>query len=180
MSDQSLQEIHAPTNACFGCGPANEQGLRLRSFPTEDGESTVCEWTPERHHEAFPGVLSGGIIGTLLDCHSNWTACWHLMRRAGDESPPCTVTAEYAIKMRRPTPTEGPITLRARVVSSSEDRADVEATPRGGREGLRDLDRYLRGGQARASGLPPLVRRESPVNTPASRASGTHLGVRIL
>ena len=46
------------------------------------------------------------IIGTLLDCHCNWTAAWHLMKRAREDRPPCTVTADYAIKLLRPTPTE--------------------------------------------------------------------------
>jgi acyl-coenzyme A thioesterase PaaI-like protein len=52
----------------------------------------------------------------------------HLMRRAGADSPPCTVTSEFAVKLLRPTPTDGPIQLTARVVESSEDRAVVEAT----------------------------------------------------
>ena len=126
MTDRSLQETHAPNNACFGCGPANAQGLRIRSFV--QGDETVATWQPRTMHEAFPGVLSGGIIGTLLDCHSNWTAAHHLMQRAGAESPPCTVTADYSVTMKRPTPTAGPVTLRAKVVTSSDDRATVEAT----------------------------------------------------
>jgi acyl-coenzyme A thioesterase PaaI-like protein len=122
----SLQERYAPANACFGCGPANSKGLRIRSFP--QGDEVVAEWTPEPHHEAYPGMLNGGIIGTLLDCHCNWTAAYHLMKTSGSSSPPCTVTAEYSVKLRRPTPTAGPVKLRARVVESSEDRAIVEAT----------------------------------------------------
>jgi acyl-coenzyme A thioesterase PaaI-like protein len=121
----SLQERFAPRNACFGCGPANPRGLRVRSFP--DGEEVVAEWTPEPHHEAFTGMLNGGIIGALLDCHGNWTAAWHLMRAAGTETPPCTVTADYAVRLRRPTPSTQPLQLRARVVSSTGNRAVVEA-----------------------------------------------------
>jgi len=126
ISDPSLQERYAPHNACFGCGPANDKGLRIRSFP--DGEDVIAEWTPQSHHEAFPGILNGGIIGTLFDCHCNWAAAYHLMTRSAAASPPCTVTAEYAVKLRRPTPTAGPVKLRARVVESGEDRAVVEAT----------------------------------------------------
>lgn len=125
MSDKSLQELYAPQNTCFGCGPANERGLHIRSFVR--GDEVVAEWQPEPHHLAFPGVLNGGIIGTLLDCHSNWTAAWHLMNRAGADHPPCTVTAEYHVKLRRPTPTDGPITLIARVAESREDRAVIDA-----------------------------------------------------
>jgi acyl-coenzyme A thioesterase PaaI-like protein len=123
--EQSLQEKYAPANTCFGCGPANPKGLRIRSFA--EGDEVVADWTPESHHEAFPGMLNGGIIGALLDCHSNWAATYHLMRAAGASSPPCTVTADYAVKFLRPTPSRAPVHLTARVVESKPDRATVEA-----------------------------------------------------
>lgn len=125
MTEQSLQDKYAPHNACFGCGPSNEKGLRIKSFPR--GDEVVATWTAEPHHESFPGMLSGGIIGTLLDCHSNWTATWYLMNRTGADHPPCTVTADFHVKLLRPTPTDGPITLVARVVESTDDRAVVES-----------------------------------------------------
>ncbi|HEY2614569.1 MAG TPA: PaaI family thioesterase [Chthoniobacterales bacterium] len=123
---QSLQEHYAPANKCWGCGPANPEGLRIRSFVR--GDEVVAEWKPEPRYEAFPGVLNGGIIGTLLDCHCNWTAAWHLMKKAGEDHAPCTVTADYAIKLLRPTPTDAPVSLAAKVVESSADRATVEGT----------------------------------------------------
>ncbi|MBM3991239.1 MAG: PaaI family thioesterase [Planctomycetes bacterium] len=123
---QSLQERYAAHHRCFGCGPANEQGLRIQSVP--QGEVVVADWTAQAHHEAFPGMLNGGIIGALLDCHSNWAAAWHLMKRRGVEVPPCTVTAEFHVKMKRPTPSGQPVRLEARVVESSEDRATIDAT----------------------------------------------------
>jgi acyl-coenzyme A thioesterase PaaI-like protein len=122
--EKSLQEKYAPNNACFGCGPANPEGLHIRSFP-KNGE-VVAEWKPEKKYEAFPGVLNGGIIGALLDCHCNWTAAYHLMKESGESRAPCTVTAEYAIKLLRPTPTAGPVYLSAKVIDSSADRATVE------------------------------------------------------
>ncbi len=126
MSAKSLQETYAPDCACFGCGPANAKGLRIRSFA--QGDALVAEWKPETHHEAFPGMLNGGIIGALLDCHMNWTAAHHLMKSAGAAKPPCTVTAEFSVKLTRPTPTNAPVSLSARVVDSSPDRATIEAT----------------------------------------------------
>jgi acyl-coenzyme A thioesterase PaaI-like protein len=125
MNEQSLQERYSPQGACFGCGPVNEKGLRIRSFVR--GEEVVCEWQPESYHEAYPGMLNGGIIGTLMDCHCNWTAAWHLMQRNQQTGAPCTVTADYAIKLKRPTPTDRPVKLIARVIESTEDRAVVEA-----------------------------------------------------
>ncbi len=124
--NQSLQEKYALQNSCWGCGPANAEGLRIRSFPK--GEEVVAEWTAQAKYEAFPGVLNGGIIGTLLDCHCNWTAAWHLMNRAGADHPPCTVTADYAIKLLRPTPTTNSIFLAAKAVESADDRVTVEGT----------------------------------------------------
>ncbi|HJZ12512.1 MAG TPA: PaaI family thioesterase [Acidobacteriota bacterium] len=125
MQEQSLQEKYAPQNACFGCGPANPKGLHIRSFVR--GDEVIAEWKPEKHHEAFEGTLNGGIIGTLLDCHSNWTAAYYLMKQAGENHPPCTVTADYSIKLLRPTPTDAPVELTAQVTELKEDRAVVEA-----------------------------------------------------
>jgi acyl-coenzyme A thioesterase PaaI-like protein len=125
MAEPSLQDRFAPDSRCFGCGPANPAGLRIGS--RENGEELIAEWTPGPHHEAFDGVLNGGIIGTLLDCHSNWTAAMRLMRARGADRPPTCVTAEYSIRLLRPTPTGGPVSLRAWVVQAGEDRATVEA-----------------------------------------------------
>ncbi|MBZ4396737.1 PaaI family thioesterase [Myxococcus sp. MISCRS1] len=122
----SLQEQYAPHNSCFGCGPANTQGLRIRS--RAEGELVVAEWTPSEHHQAFPGVLNGGIIGALLDCHCNWTAAYHLMKAQGAASPPCTVTADYTITLKRPTPMSGPVRLEAKPVEIKGDRAVIEGT----------------------------------------------------
>lgn len=134
MTDESsLQDRYAPRNRCFGCGPANEKGLRIKSIPA--GDEVVCTWSPEEHHQAFEGMLNGGICGALLDCHSNWTAAWHLMNKAEADVPPCTVTADFHVKLRRPTPMDKPLTLRARVASDNAaerdgrpDRAVIEAT----------------------------------------------------
>ncbi|MGC2238654.1 MAG: PaaI family thioesterase [Pyrinomonadaceae bacterium] len=125
--EKSLQETFAPNGICFGCGVANQMGLQIRSFPSEDGEEVVAEWHAEKHHQAFPGMLNGGIVGALLDCHSNWTAAYFLMKKDGKSEPDCTVTANYSIKLLRPTPFDATIYLKARVVESSEDRATVEA-----------------------------------------------------
>ena len=124
-NEKSLQELYSPESICFGCGPANEKGLHIRSFV--EGHEYVAEFHAEPHHQAFPGVLNGGIIGALLDCHSNWAAAHHLMKQRGEDKTPCTVTAEFHVKLLRPTPVDGPITLKARVVDSTEDRATVEA-----------------------------------------------------
>ena len=129
---QSLQERYAPHNSCFGCGPSNTKGLKLRSFVDTTANAPeafglAAEWTPQKHHEAFPGVLNGGIIGALLDCHSNWTAAWYLMTQLGSATPPCTVTADFHIRLKRPTPTGEPLKLRSRVEVSPDSPIEASA-----------------------------------------------------
>lgn len=129
-SSGSLQRTYAPQGRCFGCGPANEKGLRIESFVRGEGDDAevVCDWVAEPHHEAFEGVLNGGILGALLDCHSNWTGAWALMRARGLAKPPTTVTADFHVKLRRPTPSGRPVHLVARPVSIDGDFVKVAAT----------------------------------------------------
>jgi acyl-coenzyme A thioesterase PaaI-like protein len=121
---ESLQDRYSPNSWCFGCGPKNDKGLRIKS--RIEGALVVAEFTPEPHHETYTNILNGGIIGTLLDCHSSWTAALHLMAERGESAPPCVVTADFHVKLRKPTPMTT-LQLRARVVQGSGDRAVVEA-----------------------------------------------------
>ncbi|GMV13206.1 MAG: PaaI family thioesterase [Polyangiaceae bacterium] len=121
---ESLQDRYAPQNRCFGCGPANDKGLRIKS--RVEGDEVVADFTPEEHHQAFGGILNGGIAGALLDCHSNWAAAYALMLAKGMDTPPCTVTAEFHVKLRAPTPL-APLRVFAKTTSVEGDKAVVEA-----------------------------------------------------
>ncbi len=127
MSDTSLQERFAPDGRCFGCGPANEHGLRIRSFEAADG-TVVAEWQAQPEHEAFDGFVNGGILGTLIDCHSNWTAIAALLARDGAETAPSTVTADFSVRFRRPTPSDRPLQVIGRAIEVADDRVTVETT----------------------------------------------------
>ena len=119
----SVQEEYAPSSICFGCGPANKNGLRIRSFRTEGG--LVMEFMPGDEHQAFPGMINGGIIGTLLDCHGNWTAAIALMDQGDYTEPPCTVTASYSVSLRRPTPNNEKLKIDSEVIELLPDRARI-------------------------------------------------------
>ena len=122
----SVQDKYAPNSICFGCGPANKKGLQIKSFKTEKG--LQMEFETKIEHQAFPGIINGGIISTLLDCHGNWAATMALMEQNEDENPPCTVTATFSLKLRRPTPLDSKLEIIAIVSELSEDRANVEMT----------------------------------------------------
>ncbi len=133
MSDSiprpSLQERFAPQNRCFGCGPANREGLRIRSFETGEAldDEVVCDWVPSPHHEAFAGVLNGGIIASLLDCHGNWTAIRYILRRDELDHPPPCVTARLDLRLLRPTDSRAPVHLSGRVTAAEGPKIEVEA-----------------------------------------------------
>ena len=123
---QSLQDQFAPRLGCFGCGPANDKGLQIKSFV--EGERVVARFQPRSHHQAYEGMVNGGIIGTLLDCHMNWTAAWNLMMRNELDLPPCTVTARYSVEFKAPTPIDQTLDLIAWVVESNDRKAVINAT----------------------------------------------------
>lgn len=122
MDNSSLQQHYSPNGICFGCGPKNPKGLHLSSYAQADGTITAI-WTPAPEYQAFPNVLCGGIIGSLLDCHCNWAATWFLMQHNQTKIAPHTVTAEYHIKLLRPTPIDEPIQLIARLKSINHARS---------------------------------------------------------
>lgn len=133
MSELSLQERFAPEGTCFGCGPKNEKGLRIRSFDAGD-ETVVAEWQPRPEHEAFEGYVNGGILGTLIDCHSNWTAIAALQAAGWASAAPSTVTSEMSVRFRRPTPSTTPLRLVGRAVEVAPDRVTVETQIEAGGE----------------------------------------------
>jgi acyl-coenzyme A thioesterase PaaI-like protein len=112
---------------CWGCGDKNEHGLRIKSF--YDGDESVCIWHPEDHHIAFPGHLNGGIIATIIDCHSVNTACAAAYkaegREMGTEPYLFYVTGSIHIEYLRPTPLGKPVTLRAKVKEMGERKSLV-------------------------------------------------------
>ncbi|MBI2782107.1 MAG: PaaI family thioesterase [Chloroflexi bacterium] len=127
MDARSLQERFAPKGRCFGCGPANELGLRIQSREADDG-TVVAEWRARPEHEAFDGFVNGGILGTLIDCHSNWTAVAALMAKDGRDVAPSSVTSEFSVRFRRPTPSDRPLRLVGRAIDVAFDRVTVETT----------------------------------------------------
>ena len=125
MAEQSFQDSNFPDGDCFGCGPANRAGLRIKSFPREDG-SVVARWTPGHEHGNGGGGVCGGILGSVLDCH----ACAAATRALNDASTRgwlWCVTKEFSVEFVRLTPLE-PLDLEARVVDLRGRSAEVVAT----------------------------------------------------
>lgn len=103
---------------CHGCGSDNEKGLQIKSY--WDGEEGVCTWQPQPHHcGGSKGIVNGGIIASLIDCHSLNLAIAHAYRSAGrpiGSAPSISyVTGNLNVSYLRPTPVDKPLQLRAKI-----------------------------------------------------------------
>jgi acyl-coenzyme A thioesterase PaaI-like protein len=125
----SIQETLYPDLPCFGCGPGNLRGLRLRSFPVED--SVEAEFIPWPEHDNGLGFLNGGIIATILDCHSAAVVMSEAQSRGWGPLPGAAlayVTAGLDVRYVRPSPLHEPVRLQGRVTTAGEREmiAEVE------------------------------------------------------
>lgn len=118
MADKAFQDYYPDHfSHCYGCGRLNPEGLQIKSF--WDGDESVCEFTPAPHHTAIPGFVYGGLIASLIDCHSTGTAAAAAYRaeaRGMDTDPPLRfLTGSLHVDYLRPTPIDGVLTVRAKV-----------------------------------------------------------------
>ncbi len=115
---------------CYGCGAQNVHGLQLKSHV--DGDRVVARFLPTEHQIGVPGVVYGGLIASLVDCHGIATGAAHFEPDPAGTPPRC-VTGSLHVDYRKPTPLDGrPIELSARVVEASERKAVVDVEVRVG------------------------------------------------
>lgn len=124
-------------NYCWGCGAANDHGLHIKS--TWDGKEAVCVWEPQPIHMAGRRrVLNGGIIATVIDCHSICTAVAAAYRAEnrpiGSEPLIWYVTGTLAVSYRTPAPLDRPLRVRARITETKDRKTVVATTVAAGNE----------------------------------------------
>jgi len=112
------------SRTCFVCGRDNPLGLKARftSHP-EAGEVRATVAVPEPLN-GYPGTVHGGILGALLDEAAVRTGLLH----GGFDD--LLVTARLEVTYKRPTPTETPLTVVARLTRQSGSRATATAEVR--------------------------------------------------
>lgn len=143
VKNRNFQEVHMnsgptfqdyfPGNLCFGCGPANKKGLHIKSrwYKESEGE-TMCGWRPSPHHSAgIREVMHGGIVGSLIDCHSIWTAIandYRITKRTFGSLPVIWyVTRHIEVDLIKPTPMDTMVYVWGKVVEASGKKRIVEA-----------------------------------------------------
>jgi len=127
VNDVAIQDRLFPDLTCFGCGPRNEKGLQLKSH--RDGDLVVAMFRPWPEHDNGIGFLNGGIIATLLDCHSAASvfdvADRNGWERLGGSAFPF-ITAGIDVEYLRPAPLTEVVELRGRILSAAEPEILVE------------------------------------------------------
>lgn len=128
MSDSKFIQDHMPDNVCFGCGINNPEGLQLKSYREDD--EVIAVWNSEKKYHGWEKVINGGILATLIDCHSMATALEAAYRAEarpmGSEPVYRYATGTITVRYLKPTPNDRPITLRARALSMSGRKSKVE------------------------------------------------------
>ena len=123
---------HYPENVahCYGCGRLNKYGHQIK---TEwDGDETVTRYIPQPYETSVPGFAYGGLIASLIDCHSTGTAAAAMYRQEGrdlDTLPAFRfVTGSLHVDYLKPTPIDGPIEIRGRVKEIKGRKVIVETS----------------------------------------------------
>ena len=126
MNEPAIQDCYDPEfQHCYGCGERNDAGLKIKSF--REGDEVVARFAVRPDQLGVPGVVYGGLIASLIDCHGIATGAAHFQDRDGLPHPPRCVTASLKVDYRKPTMmASGTVHLRARVVEASERKAVVD------------------------------------------------------
>ena len=140
--DKAFQDYYPDDlSYCYGCGRLNEHGLQIKSF--WDGDETLAVYTPRPYHTAIPGYVYGGLIASLIDCHSTGTAAAAAYKAEGRsmESEPALrfLTASLHVEYLKPTPMGVPLEIRGvikevkgrKVIVTSTLSANGEVCARG-------------------------------------------------
>jgi acyl-coenzyme A thioesterase PaaI-like protein len=134
---KAFQDFYSDAGSrCYGCGALNEHGLQIKSY--WDGEESVCHFKPKPYHVAVPGYVYGGLIASLIDCHSTGTAAAATYRSEGREmgtEPEFRyVTASLQVDYLRPTPLDEVLEVRGQVEEIKGRKVVVAATLSAGGE----------------------------------------------
>ena len=100
---------------CWGCGPKNDLGLHLKTYPSVEGTSCISRIKVDPQYTGgVPANLFGGMIAVIFDCHGTASAAWFSHHEKGLDLTPETVigrfiTAHLEVDYLSPTPIDDEI-----------------------------------------------------------------------
>ncbi|HUX04451.1 MAG TPA: PaaI family thioesterase [Acidimicrobiales bacterium] len=115
---------------CYGCGRLNEHGHQIKTV--WEGEESVTRFVPQPFHTAVPGFVYGGLVASLIDCHSTATAAAAMYRAEGrdmDTLPAFRfVTGSLHVRYLKPTPLGVTLEVRGLVREIKGRKVTVAST----------------------------------------------------
>ena len=104
------------SDLCFGCGENNPCGLKLKF--EWDGKQVRAEFTPNKFHQGWAGIIHGGVITTVLDEAMGYVAYY--------EGIKC-VTSSMQTRFKRPLSIDEPIIVTASLTRNARRYVETEA-----------------------------------------------------
>jgi acyl-coenzyme A thioesterase PaaI-like protein len=108
----------------------NKHGYGIRTF--WDGDESVTRFLPQPFHTAVPGLVYGGLLASLIDCHSTGTAAAAMYRDEGREMDSLPsfrfVTGSLQVRYLAPTPLGPELVIRGRVQEIRGRKVIIEST----------------------------------------------------
>jgi acyl-coenzyme A thioesterase PaaI-like protein len=128
MLDKAIQDYFSGDYAqCMGCGNQNADGFQIKTY--WDGRQGSYRFRPQPNQRAFPGVLYGGMIASIMDCHCIGTAIAGAYDREG--RPPGSlpmimyVTANLNVSYLKSTPMDVELLLYSEITEQTERKSIV-------------------------------------------------------
>lgn len=127
MKEKAFQEYYTEDfSHCYGCGTKNEFGHQLKTY--WEGKETISKFTPKPEHTALPGFVYGGLIASLIDCHSTGSGSAALYKAQKEKSKnyPRCVTASLDVEYLKPTPIDCTLILKGIIAEISGRKVRIE------------------------------------------------------
>jgi uncharacterized protein (TIGR00369 family) len=103
---------------CFGCGPANPIGLKLKFEWDKNTRTATAKFTPGENLQGWTGFIHGGITACVLD---------EAMGRAAMSAGTNNVTAKMEVRYRRMIPLGQTCTVSCTVTKQTSRLIETEA-----------------------------------------------------
>lgn len=129
IENSAFQDLW-PLNTCYGCGPSNPDGMHLKTYWSENQEYVLSVYTCDaKYNSGFPGIMFGGTVASLIDCHSIWTAIAFAHKSENKPIEAASgivyVTKQITVDYISGTPLEQPIYLKSWVEGTPGKKAII-------------------------------------------------------
>ena len=127
----TIQASYDEHSQCFVCGNAHESGLGLKSFRVEESDPRWADASPSAlrsvvtvgdAYQGLPGIVSTGVMDSLMICHGSWQAAIALMDRAVLPRPPLVMPKSYSMQIHDRLPPGTEIEVTTKAIDARDDK----------------------------------------------------------